>query len=203
MRRLQTAIASAMLASALAAMSLGNARGASDPYASGDAAEGAKLVQSSGCEGCHGTGFVGGLGPKLVGIEKKKTADQIAEGIKNPKAPMPNFAFNDKQIANLVAYVSSLSGSSGAPVIKVIPPNPTSGATVLVTFTGTPPTDMQVQAWMQMGTSGHGTGWLPLQKTDDPHTLSAKVEFSMGGAWTIKLRYSSGKEIDVPLYVGG
>jgi hypothetical protein len=195
-------MASALLASALIGLSLENARGAADPYATGDAAEGAKLVQSSGCEGCHGAGFAGGLGPKLVGIEKTKTAEQIAEGIKNPKAPMPDFGFSAQQIANIVAYVSSLSGTSGAPVIKVVPPNPTSGATVLVTFTGTPPTDVQVQAWMQMGTTGHGTGWLPLQKTDDPHTLAAKVEFSMGGAWTIKVRYPSGKEIDVPLYVG-
>jgi len=203
MRSPQIAIASAVLASALAAFSSGSARSAGDPYASGDAAEGAKLVQSSGCEGCHGARFVGGLGPKLVGIEKSQTADQIADKIKNPKAPMPNFGFDDAQLANVVAYLSSLSGSSGAPVVKVVPPNPTSGATVLVTFSGTPPSDVEVQAWMQMGATGHGTGWLPLQKTDDPHTLSAKVEFSMGGAWTLKLRYPSGKEIDVPLYVGG
>src|SRR5579863_6210507 len=100
MRSPQIAFASAVLASALAAFGSGSARSAGDPYASGDAAEGAKLVQSSGCEGCHGAGFVGGLGPKLIGIEKTQTAGQIADKIKNPKAPMPNFGFDDAQLAN-------------------------------------------------------------------------------------------------------
>jgi mono/diheme cytochrome c family protein len=203
MPRLQDALTMTIAASALAALSLGYAHAAADTNAAGDASEGAKLVQSSGCEGCHGAGFAGGPCPKLIGIEKRLTADQIAEKIKSPKAPMPNFGFNAAQLANLVAYLSALDGGTGAPVVKVVPPRPTSEATVLVTFTGTPPTEAQVQADMQMGTSSHGTGWLPLQATADPHTLAAKVHFTMGGPWTVRVRYPGGKEIDIPLNVEG
>ena len=192
-----------ILAAALAGLVFGAAHGASDPYAGGDASKAAKLIQSSGCEGCHGAGFTGGLGPKLVGIEKRMTDDQIAAKIKNPKAPMPDFGFDETQIASLVAYLSALDGGHGAPVVKVVPAKPTSDATVLVTFTGTPPTDVQVEAEMQMGTSSHETGWVKLEPTADPHTLTAKVHFAMGGPWTIKVRYPDGKEIELPLTVEG
>ena len=185
----------------LAAFALGRAMGAADPYAAGDASAGAKLVQTSGCEGCHGAGFAGASAPKLIGVEKNMTADQIADKIKNPKAPMPNFGFNDTQLANLVAYISELDGGANAPVVKIVPPNPSTDATVFVTFKSTPPSDAQVNAEMNMGKTTHGTGWLPLQKTDDPHTLSAKVHFTMGGPWMLKLRYPDGKEINIPLTV--
>ncbi|HVA36129.1 MAG TPA: c-type cytochrome [Candidatus Dormibacteraeota bacterium] len=202
MPRLRNVIALAAAAAALSALTLAHARAAADPYASGNATEGAHLVQSSGCEGCHGAGFTGGIGPKLVGIEKRLSADQIAQKILHPKAPMPSFGFTDRQAADLVAYLSGLDGGTGKPVVKIDPPEPTDAATVRVTFAGTPPTGAQVQAFMQMGKSSHGTGWVPLRKTADPHVLSAKVKFSMGGPWTLKVRYD-GHEMDVPITVDG
>ncbi|MDE2572831.1 MAG: c-type cytochrome [bacterium] len=202
MRRFLVVLAAAA-ATALAALSVAHAHAASDPYSGGDAASGAKLIQSSGCEGCHGAGFTGGLGPKLIGIEKRLTPAQIAAKIKSPAPPMPNFGFTDKQVADLVAYLSGLDGGTGKPVVKIVPPQPSGEAMVLVTFTGTPPGDAQVQASMKMGTMQHGTGWTPLQKTADPHTLAAKVFFAMAGEWTVQVRYGSGQEIDVPLNVDG
>ena len=148
-------------------------------------------------------GFSGGIGPKLIGVEKRMTADQIAAKIKNPKQPMPDFGFDDGQIADLVAYLSALDGGTGAPVVKVVPPKPSTDATVLVTFKGTPPDGAQIEAEMNMGTSTHGTGWLDLTKTGDAHTLGAKVQFTMGGPWTIKVRWPKSKEIELPLTVQG
>ncbi|TAM86856.1 c-type cytochrome [bacterium] len=184
-------------------LSVVHARAAGESFAGGDAAEGAKLVQASGCEGCHGAGFIGGIGPKLVGIEKRLSAAQVADKIQHPKAPMPNFGFSDAQTADLVAYLSGLDGGTGKPIVKIVPPEPTTDATVLVTFSGEPPSGVQVQATMQMGATAHGTGWVPLVKTNDPHVLSAKVHFTMGGPWTIHVRYGSGRVIDVPVTVDG
>jgi|SRR5579872_4559694 len=197
------AVIAALAVAAIVSLSAPHTRAATTSYIGGDAGAGAKLVQSSGCEGCHGAGFTGGVGPKLVGIEKKLTPDQIAAAIRNPKPPMPNFGFDDKQLADLVAYLSGLDGGTGKPVVKILPVEPTSDATVLVTFTGTPPTDAQVQATMQMGKMSHGTGWVPLTKTDDPHVLAAKVHFTMGGPWTVEVRYANGRVIDVPVTVNG
>ena len=176
---------------------------ASAAFASGDAKAGAKLVQASGCEGCHGPGLAGATtAPKLVGIEHRMSASAIASAIKAPKAPMPNFGFTDAQISNIVAYLSGLDGGTGKPVVKLAPAKPTDHATVSVTFPGTPPEGARVQATMDMGKMSHGTGWLPLQKTSDPHTLAAKVQFSMGGAWMIHVKYG-GQEMDLPVNVGG
>ncbi|TAM74884.1 c-type cytochrome [bacterium] len=188
---------------AAVALSVVHARAAGEPFAGGDAAQGAKLVQASGCEGCHGAGFTGGIGPALVGIEKRLTAAQVADKIQHPKAPMPNFGFTDAQAADLVAYLSGLDGGTGKPVVKIVPAEPTDQATVLVTFSGTPPSDVQVEAVMRMGAREHGTGWVPLQKTDDPHVVAAKVRFTMGGPWIVRVRYGKGAAMDVPVTVDG
>ncbi|TAM58554.1 c-type cytochrome [bacterium] len=188
---------------AVLALAVAHAHAAADPYANGDASAGAKIAQSSGCEGCHGAGFSGGIGPKLVGIEKRLTPDQIGAAIEHPKPPMPDFGFSRAQVADLVAFLSGLDGGTGKPVVKIVPPEPSDEATVLATFSGTPPADVAVQAYMEMGTSGHGSAWVPLKKTDDPRVLAAKVHFSMGGPWIVKVRYSGGQEIDVPVMAQG
>ena len=55
---------------------------------------------------------------------------------------------------------------------------------------------------MEMGSAGSmATDWVPLRETVDPHTLSAKLHFSMAGPWTIRVRYAKGREIDRPLDV--
>lgn len=171
-------------------------------YTSGNATAGAKLVQVSGCEGCHGAGLRGSTAPSLVGIEKRMSPAQIAKAIQDPEPPMPRFGLSEKQVANVVAYLSGLDGGNGKPIVRLVPANPTQEATVNVTFPGTPPSVAQVEAMMQMGSMSHGSGWLPLHKTSDPHTLATKVHFSMGGPWMIRVQYG-GKVMAVPITVGG
>ncbi len=142
------------------------------------------------------------MAPSLVAIEKRMSGAQIAKAIDDPKPPMPRFGFSQKQVADVVAYVSELDGGSGKPIVRLNPANPTQETTVTVTFPDRTPQGAQVEATMQMGSMSHGTGWLPLHKTSDPHTLAAKVHFSMGGPWMIHVKYA-GKVMDVPISVGG
>jgi len=173
--------------------------------ATGDANNGAKLVQANGCAGCHGASLKGGtIGPSLYGIEHKLASDQIANFIAHPKPPMPNFGFNAGQIGDIVAYLSSLDGGANndAPVVTFNPTTPTDEATISVQFPGTPPKDVSVLPIMQMGTSTMQTRLVHLtQSASDPHTFSGRVVFSMGGPWTVKVQYD-GKTLDVPLNVG-
>ena len=172
---------------------------------SADANAGAKLVQSSGCEGCHGTGLKGGgIGPKLYGIEHTLTQDQIAAFILHPKPPMPNFGFSDAQAHDIAAYLSSLDGGaqSAGPVVTFDPAAPTDVATISVRFPGTPPKDVSVLPIMQMGSSSMQTRVVHLTPSaSDPNLFTGKIVFSMGGPWTVRLQYD-GKTLDVPLNVG-
>ena len=173
--------------------------------ARGDVNAGAQLVQANGCAGCHGASLKGGgIGPALFGIEHKLSNDQITNAIAHPKPPMPNFGFSGAQIANIVAYLSSLDGgaNSAAPVVTFDPSTPTDVATITVRFPGTPPKDVSVLPIMQMGKSTMQTRVVRLsQSASDPHAFSGKVVFSMGGPWTVKVQYD-GKTLDVPLNVG-
>lgn len=101
---------------ALAILPMAHAHAAANVYANGDAPAGAKLVQAHGCTSCHGAKLTGAFAPKLVGIEQHLTAEQIADKIKNPSPPMPNFGFSDTQVADLVAYLSTLDGGKGKSV---------------------------------------------------------------------------------------
>ena len=98
--------------------------------AKGDAKAGATLFTSQGCGGCHtfkAAGTNGTVGPDLDKLtEYAKTANQgslaafTQESIANPSAyiekgfanAMPNFGatLSDKQIADLVAYVTENQG---------------------------------------------------------------------------------------------
>jgi mono/diheme cytochrome c family protein len=190
--------AALLLASAIRA---GAAPGAASP----DANNGANLVQSNGCAGCHGANLKGGtVGPALYGIEHKLSSTQIADFIKNPRAPMPNFEFSDGQIADIVAYLSNLDGGAerAAPVVSFDPAVPTDEATITVRFAGTPPKDVSVLPIMQMGKSTMQTRPVHLTPSaNDPHTFTGRVVFSMGGPWTVKVQYD-GNTFDVPLNVG-
>jgi mono/diheme cytochrome c family protein len=93
--------------------------------AQGDATAGGKLFASSGCGGCHtfkAAGTNGTTGPdldKLAANAKKANQgslqDFTAQSIKDPGAyvepgysnVMPNFGLSDKQIADLVAYLTN------------------------------------------------------------------------------------------------
>lgn len=175
---------------------------ASAPAPVGDANAGAKLVQSSGCMGCHGAKFEGKIGPALYGIEHRRSAPQIASAIKNPRAPMPNFGFSDAQIGDIVAYLSNLDGGAGhdAPVVSFDPVAPTDRATMTVHFAGAAPKNVTARAVMHMGTGTHHTD-IAMKATADPHFWQGDVRFTMGGPWDIEITYD-GKVLDVPLSVG-
>jgi cytochrome c oxidase subunit 2 len=90
----------------------------------GDASAGAALFKSNGCGGCHKftpAGTNGTVGPDLDKLSQYATqanqgseADFIHESIANPSSyiqpgysnSMPNFGLSDKQIADLVAYLT-------------------------------------------------------------------------------------------------
>ena len=186
----------------LAAVAVTIAAAACGPHPSGDPKAGAALVQSANCAGGHGGQFQGDLGPKLVGIEKRRTPEQIAKAIADPQPPMPKFAFTPQQVADVVAYVSQLDGGFMRAKISILPAKPKDSAVVSVWFPGTPPSDATVEATMSMGHAMMGTNPIKLKKTGDPHKLAAKVPFEMGGAWMIKVRYDKSLEVDMPINVG-
>ncbi len=116
-----TAAATAADAAATAAGAAGAAAGAAGAMAAGaknvamgatgDAAHG-KALFTQNCSGCHGaTGAEGGVGPKLAGEKARKDTAGVIAQIKNPKPPMPKLypsPLNDKDVADLAAYVESL-----------------------------------------------------------------------------------------------
>ncbi len=167
-----------------------------------DANLGAKLVAQSGCEGCHGANFQGGVGPKLYGIEHRLTPTQIADFIRHPRAPMPDFGFTGAQISEIVAYLSGLDGGAAGdrPTITFEPAKPATSTTIIVHFP-TPPREATATAIMQMGRSKHNVV-TQLKPTNDPHVWTGKLEFSMAGPWTIQIEYD-GTTIEKPIEVGG
>lgn len=84
--------------------------GGGTAVAAGNAQEGLKVFQASGCAGCHANnGRAAGVGPKLAGTAKDEAG--VAAIIRNGKAPMPGYTaeqVSDKQLADLVAYIKSL-----------------------------------------------------------------------------------------------
>lgn len=171
----------------------------------GDANNGAQLVQSNGCAGCHGVGLKGGrIGPALFGLEHHMTNDQIADFIVHPRAPMPNFGFNASQVSDIVAYLTSLDGgiNNTAPIVTLSPQTPVDSATISVTFPGTLPVSVRVLPVMHMGTGTHHTALVQLQPSPaDPRTFTGRIAFSMGGPWIVQIQYD-GQELDIPVNVG-
>jgi len=188
----------ALLAAAAACAS------AAPASASGDPSAGATIVQANGCAGCHGANLKGGTGPALYGIEHQLSAARIAAAIANPKAPMPKFPLSAAQIADVVAYLSSLDGGSAGqqPVATLSPAKPKSQAVLTVRFPGTPPSHVTALPSMEMGASAMHDAKVTLQPTSDPHVFAGKVSFSMGGPWTIDVQYD-GKHLTLPVNVAG
>lgn len=100
-----------------AASAAGDSAQAADAAASGDAAAGEALfVGALGCVGCHGEGGIGGVGPNLTDEEWIYGGDQasLTETLLNGRpGGMPAFGAqaSEEDIANVVAYVMSLSGA--------------------------------------------------------------------------------------------
>src|SRR2546430_1448826 len=78
---------------------------AGDPVAGKTLWDGA----TTSCENCHANNGEGGFGPDLAG--RKLTFAQFNHAVQKPWGIMPSFPqFNDKQVADLYAYMSSLPG---------------------------------------------------------------------------------------------
>ena len=77
----------------------------------GDAAAGKALWDgnTTSCKNCHANNAQGGFGPDLAG--RKLTFAQFNHAVQKPWGIMPSFPqLNDKQVADLYAYVSGLPG---------------------------------------------------------------------------------------------
>ena len=170
----------------------------------GDANAGAALVAKNSCQGCHGAQFEGGIGPKLVGIEKHLSSAQIADFIRHPRPPMPDFGFTDAQIGDIVAYLSNLDGGAAGsgPVVTFAPSPPGIHSTITVRFPSEAAHQVSASALMIMGAMKMPVVPIDMKPTLDPHVWTGTVTFSMGGPWTITILYD-GKHVDVPVMVGG
>jgi hypothetical protein len=84
---------------------------AQTPAPAGDQAAGKALWDgnTTSCKNCHGAKGEGGYGPDLAG--RKITFAQFNHAVMKPWGVMPSFPqFNQKQLADLYAYVSNLPG---------------------------------------------------------------------------------------------
>src|ERR1044071_4979083 len=78
---------------------------------SGDPVAGKALWDgnTTSCKNCHAPNAAGGFGPDLAG--RKLTFAQFNHAVQKPWGIMPSFPqLNDKQVADLYAYVSNLPG---------------------------------------------------------------------------------------------
>ena len=84
---------------------------AQTPAPAGDPVAGKALWDgnTTSCKNCHANKGEGGFGPDLAG--RKLTQAQFLHAVQKPWGIMPSFPqFNEKQIGDLYAYMSSLPG---------------------------------------------------------------------------------------------
>src|ERR1043165_2645794 len=96
---------------------------AQTPAAAGDVAAGKALWDgnTTSCKNCHGNKAEGGYGPDLAG--RKITNAHFLHAVQKPWGVMPSFPqFNDKQLSDMYAYVSSLPGVPEPAAWRVPPP---------------------------------------------------------------------------------
>jgi len=201
---MRIAVARVILAAALVCTDADASPPVTSAATGGDLNLGARLVASNGCAGCHGAALQGtGVGPKLYGIEHRRTVAQLTHAIDTPTAPMPKNNFSAAQTASIVAYLVSLDGASGAaPVATLTPQNSLLESTLTVRFPGVPPKAVTAKFSMQMGAISMGGAKVVLKPTSDAHVWRGVVRFSMSGAWTIEVHYD-GKTLTVPANVSG
>jgi YtkA-like/Cytochrome C oxidase, cbb3-type, subunit III len=170
-----------------------------------DVNAGAKLVAQNGCQSCHGATFQGSAAgfPALYGIEHRRTREQIIAALVSPTAPMPNYGFTHAQAGDIADYLAGLDGgaSHAQPIISIAPAHPVGYADVTVRFPGALPTKVTAVATMAMGNMPMKSPEVMFTATADPHVYTARIEFSMSGAWTIHIVYD-GNAIDRPIVVG-
>lgn len=174
--------------------------GAALPARAADANAGAALVQANGCAGCHGAALRGGIGPSLVGIEARSSAARIAAAIARPVAPMPTFPFSSTQIADIVAYLSSLdSATRPSATLRFIKPL---AAVLTARFPGVPPRHVSAVPAMQMGDGEMQGSAVALHPSAGGHVWQGTLVFDMSGAWKIDVTYDR-HHLAVPVNVAG
>jgi ubiquinol-cytochrome c reductase cytochrome c subunit len=70
-----------------------------------------KTLYSQYCSACHGAAGEGVVGPALKNESAKKSRDEVAAFIKDPKAPMPKLwptPLSDQDVGDVAAYVETL-----------------------------------------------------------------------------------------------
>ena len=92
---------------------LGNAR--QDPYVRasldlpGSADHGGQLFRIN-CAGCHGIAGQGLVGPSLKGVsDRRKHVQIIHQIVSGETPPMPRFEIEPQNMADLLAYLKTLS----------------------------------------------------------------------------------------------
>jgi mono/diheme cytochrome c family protein len=87
----------------------------SDPYTrstlqlSGSADQGEQLFLIN-CAGCHGIAAQGLVGPNLHGVDSRKNDRQLIQQVVSGRTPpMPRFQPEPQAMADLLAYLHSLS----------------------------------------------------------------------------------------------
>jgi hypothetical protein len=183
-----------------AALVLAGCVAAAPPPAAADANAGAALVAANGCAGCHGATLHGGSGPNLVGVEGRLAPARIAAAIAQPVAPMPKFPFSPAQIADIVAYLSSLD-SATRPSATLRFTKPLS-AVLTVRVPGPPPAHVTAVPAMQMGDGEMGGSTVTLRPSGNGHLWHGTLVFSMSGAWRVDVIYD-GHHLVVPVNVAG
>jgi len=167
---------------------------------SGDASHGAALFHDHSCAQCHGAGGAGGgIGPALVGAAKTLAPESIYDFIKNPRKPMPDFQLSDKDIADLVAYVDTLTpGHTVVADLAVEHPNSMAGMSGMAGMAGmsmaqAPPVYKPDQAPLDDGPHGR----FPGIESGDPHNGA-----SLFAANCVSCHGAGGAGGDAPRLIG-
>ncbi|HEY5095387.1 MAG TPA: cytochrome c [Candidatus Eremiobacteraceae bacterium] len=125
--------------------------------ANGDATRGALSFTAHSCMQCHGAGGAGGgIGPRLIGVATSLQPEQIYDYVKHPRAPMPDFKLGDDEIADLVAYVDSLT--PGHAVAADIAKEHPAGGMAGMSMGMAPPMRQPDQTPVNAGTHGYFPG---------------------------------------------
>lgn len=91
----------------------------------GDAANGKKVYLADGCFMCHGRSGQGGAynGPAPVLAKTQMPFDGFKNQLRNPADDMPAYSdavMSDQQIADIYAFVQSLSGRTDPKAIPLL-----------------------------------------------------------------------------------
>jgi len=100
-----------------------------------EVSEGAKLFESEGCSGCHGSqGRGGSVGPRLSGgAHAGQDRTWLVEQIRNPKSHFPDTimpaftSLSDRQVNRLVDYLMSIQETSGSSKGEQLVPDTAAG----------------------------------------------------------------------------